>query len=32
MKYRKCAECERTFDMSNDNDASEWFAGHDCEV
>ena len=32
MKYRTCVECERTFDMTNNNDSSEWFAGHDCEV
>jgi hypothetical protein len=28
----QCVECGRVFDLANDADASEWFAGHDCEV
>lgn len=26
-----CAECGRHFDLANEDDASEWFYGHDCE-
>jgi hypothetical protein len=28
----RCIECERVFDLLDDNDASEWAYGHDCEV
>jgi hypothetical protein len=28
----QCVECERVFDMTDDNEADEWFYGHDCEV
>jgi hypothetical protein len=28
---RKCVECSRVFDMTNDIDAQEWAYGHDCE-
>ena len=27
----ECAECGRTFDLSEDDEAEEWFFGHDCE-
>jgi DNA-directed RNA polymerase subunit RPC12/RpoP len=27
-----CIECGRKFDMSNEEQASEWHYGHDCEV
>jgi hypothetical protein len=27
----RCIECERVFDLLDDNDASEWAYGHDCE-
>ena len=27
----KCAECARVFDLLDDEQASEWFSGHDCE-
>ena len=27
-----CAECNRSFDMSDEDDANEWSYGHDCEV
>lgn len=27
----KCMECGRVFDLTNDDDASEWVYGHDCE-
>ena len=28
----KCAECGRVFDLLDEEEASEWFYGHDCEV
>jgi len=28
----RCVECDRVFDLSDDNDANEWSYGHDCEV
>jgi hypothetical protein len=28
----RCGECGRVFDLFNENDANEWFYGHDCEV
>ena len=30
--YRKCVECHRVFDMTDEIDAQEWNYGHDCEV
>jgi len=27
-----CIECGRTFDMFDEEQASEWHAGHDCEA
>lgn len=27
----KCRECDRVFDLLNEDDASEWHYGHDCE-
>jgi hypothetical protein len=27
----RCGECGRQFDLLNEDDANEWFAGHDCE-
>lgn len=27
----KCLECERVFDLLNEDDAEEWYYGHDCE-
>ena len=27
-----CIECGRKFDMLDEEQASEWHAGHDCEV
>lgn len=27
----KCVECGRVFDLLDENDANEWFYGHDCE-
>ena len=27
----KCRECGRVFDLMNEDDANEWFYGHDCE-
>ena len=27
-----CVECNRSFDMSDEDDAAEWSYGHDCEV
>lgn len=29
---RRCVECERVFDLTNDDDAAEWVYGHDCEA
>jgi hypothetical protein len=29
---RKCPECNRVFDLTNENDANEWGYGHDCEA
>lgn len=26
-----CPECERTFDLTDKNDALDWVCGHDCE-
>lgn len=26
-----CDECGQVFDLSDDNDADEWYYGHDCE-
>ena len=28
----ECPECLRVFDLSNEDDANEWYYGHDCEV
>lgn len=30
--FNMCKECERRFDMFNEDEASEWFFGHDCEA
>ena len=27
----KCPECGRVFDLLDEDDAEEWFGGHDCE-
>lgn len=27
-----CPECERVFDLTDESDADEFYAGHDCEV
>lgn len=26
-----CWECKRTFDLSDEEQAGEWYYGHDCE-
>jgi hypothetical protein len=26
-----CPECGREFDLMNEDDANEWYYGHDCE-
>ena len=26
-----CPECNRVFDLTNEQDAEEWAYGHDCE-
>lgn len=26
-----CPECERVFDLLDEDDAGEWYYGHDCE-
>jgi hypothetical protein len=27
-----CTECERQFDLTNEEEASEFYYGHDCEA
>jgi hypothetical protein len=27
----KCPECSRVFDLLNEDDANEYYYGHDCE-
>jgi len=27
----RCRECSRVFDLMDEDDADEWFNGHDCE-
>lgn len=27
----KCVECNRVFDLLNEEEAEEWYYGHDCE-
>lgn len=27
----QCEECERVFDLMDEDDANEWHYGHDCE-
>jgi hypothetical protein len=27
-----CSECDRVFNLLNEEDAGEYFFGHDCEV
>ena len=27
-----CAECGQNFDLMNEDQAAEWFYGHDCEA
>lgn len=29
---RICPECNRRFDLLDEEDSDEWFYGHDCEV
>lgn len=31
MKNAKCNECKRVFDLFNEEDAEEFYYGHDCE-
>ena len=28
----QCRECGRVFDLTDEDDAAEWFYGHDCET
>lgn len=28
----KCGECERVFDLLDEDEAGEWYFGHDCEA
>lgn len=30
--FEKCLECNRKFDLFDENDAAEFYFGHDCEV
>jgi hypothetical protein len=27
----KCRQCDRIFDLLDEDDAGEWYYGHDCE-
>ena len=27
----ECPECDRLFDLLDEEDANEWYYGHDCE-
>ena len=27
----KCRECDRVFDLLDEEEAGEWYYGHDCE-
>lgn len=29
---RRCPECGRVFDLTDENDADEFYSGHDCET
>jgi hypothetical protein len=31
MTHERCHICGRVFDLTNVDDASEWYYGHDCE-
>ena len=31
VMVEQCPECERVFDLTDEDDASEWYYGHDCE-
>ena len=31
MMFEKCVECNRRFDLFDENDAAEFYFGHDCE-
>jgi len=31
MSKAKCTECGRVFDLLDEDDANEWYYGHDCE-
>lgn len=32
MRYKRCFECGRIFDMFDELEGDEWWSGHDCEV
>ncbi len=32
VTYARCVECGRTFDLLDEEDAAEWYYGHDCET
>ena len=31
MIIRTCVECDRVFDLLDDDEAAEWVYGHDCQ-
>lgn len=31
MSDIQCPECERVFNLLDEDDAGEWYYGHDCE-
>lgn len=32
MFTAKCIECSKEFDLTNEDQAAEWFYGHECEA
>ncbi len=32
QQYPMCPECGRVFDLMNEDDAQEFYYGHDCET
>ena len=32
LDTEQCVKCERVFDLTDEDDAEEWFYGHDCEA
>jgi len=32
LGYAKCPECNKVFDLDIEEQASEWYYGHDCMI